>query len=80
MRNVTSYSNKIVEWRLSCATKRLGVPREIKEVKWSRNGESIPHQAGFKLVKRDLLIEVGILFLIFNVTGIALYDHIKYKN
>ena len=64
MRNVTGYSNKIGQWRLSCSVRRLGVPREIKEVKWFRNGILIVDQAGFEIEKGDLFIKVGILCLI----------------
>ena len=62
MRNATRYSGEggeSGEWRLSCDVRRPGVPREIKGVKWLRNGEDISGKIGFEWVENDLSIEVG---------------------
>ena len=68
MRNATGYADKRGEWRLSCAVVKEGVPREIKEVKWFRNGEDISNQNGFDTVGvMDLLIEVGFLMFHFQM-------------
>ena len=62
VRNATRYSGQGGEggeWRLSCDVRRPGAPREIKGVKWLRNGEDISNKVGFILVENDLSIEVG---------------------
>ena len=69
MRSAKGYSNEDGEWRLVCAPHSPGLPREIKDVKWFRNGKEISYQSGFKLTQMDLLIEVGILCL----TGFCCY-------
>ena len=40
--------------------RKHGVPRKIKDLKWSRDGEEISDQTGFILRQMDLLIEVGV--------------------
>ena len=62
VRNTTRYSGEGWEggeWRLSCDVRRPGTPREIKGVKWLRNGEDISDKVGFISVENDLSIEVG---------------------
>ena len=54
------YFNDRGERRLVCGVHSPGMPREIKDVKWLRNGVAISDQNGFKFAENDLLIEVGI--------------------
>ena len=75
IRRATEYYNGYWECRLVCAAYKLGIPHEIMDVKWFRNGKEISDQSGFKLIERDLLIEVGINFI--NVKAIALNSRPK---
>ena len=58
--SATGYFNDRGERRLVCAVHRPGMPHEIKDVKWLRNGVAISGQNGFKFAGNDLLIEVSI--------------------
>ena len=59
VRSATGYPNEHGEWRLVCAAHRRGIQREIKKVKWFRNGKVISDQAGFELAENDLFIKVS---------------------